>query len=129
MIFDFSDVPDYAWYVDYVYTGVQIGLIKDNFGFIFPDEEITRGEFAFMASGVLNIQDCRLKDSDGDGMPDWWEMEHEGLDPFFAGDAGLDFDFDSRAAARIPDTSGQNVGDRGCHRSISPDSAPAISSG
>jgi hypothetical protein len=32
-------------------------------------------------------------DSDGDGIPDRWELDH-GMDPFFAGDALLDFDGD-----------------------------------
>lgn len=89
----FQDVPDYAWYVDYVYIAVEAGLIQSNAGFVFPDEEITRGEFAFMASGVLQIQDCRLVDTDGDGIPDWWEMENN-LDPMFAGDALYDVDED-----------------------------------
>ncbi|MCK5606256.1 S-layer homology domain-containing protein, partial [Candidatus Pacearchaeota archaeon] len=89
----FQDVPDDAWYVDYVYTAVETGLIRDNAGFVFPDEEITRGEFAFMASGVIELQDCRLIDSDGDGIPDWWEMENN-LDPLFAGDALYDADDD-----------------------------------
>ncbi|MBN2095909.1 S-layer homology domain-containing protein [Candidatus Peregrinibacteria bacterium] len=89
----FIDVPDYAWYKDYVYTAVEIGLIQNQLGFVFPEEEITRGEFAFMASGVLDIQDCKLVDTDEDGMPDWWEMENN-LDPLFAGDAPLDNDED-----------------------------------
>ncbi len=89
----FLDVPEYAWYIDYVYTGVQVGLIPEKNGFVFPDEEITRGEFAFMASGVLDLQNCREVDSDKDGMPDWWEVENN-LDPLFSGDADLDNDDD-----------------------------------
>jgi hypothetical protein len=91
---NFLDVQDYAWYVDYVYTAVQIGLVKESNGFVFPDEEITRGEFAFMANMVLQIKDCRVVDSDNDGMPDWWEMENN-LDPLYSGDAGLDNDGDA----------------------------------
>lgn len=72
----FADVPDYAWYKDYVFTAVEIGLIRNNFGFVNPDEEITRGEFAFMAAGVKDIKECRLVDTDNDGVPDWWEMTH-----------------------------------------------------
>lgn len=72
----FVDVPDFAWYVDYVYTAVQIGLIKENFGLINPDEEITRGEFAFMATGVNDVKECKTVDTDKDGVPDWWEMTH-----------------------------------------------------
>jgi len=33
------------------------------------------------------------KDSDNDGMPDWWEMDY-GLDPYDASDASLDTDSD-----------------------------------
>ena len=93
----FIDVPDYAWYKDYVYTAVEIGLIKQTGGFVFPDEEITRGEFAFMGMGVISIEDCYGVDDDGDGMPDWWEMANN-LDPLFAGDAASDYDFDGLTA-------------------------------
>jgi len=93
----FADVPDYAWYKDYVYTAVQIGLIKETGGFVFPDEEITRGEFAFMGMSVVNMLDCREVDEDKDGMPDWWEMENN-LDPLFAGDALSDADKDGLTA-------------------------------
>jgi uncharacterized repeat protein (TIGR01451 family) len=79
----FQDVPDYAWYVDEVYTAVQIGLIPETAGFVFPDEEITRGEFAFMAAGVSDIKECRVVDTDFDGIPDWWEAQN-GLDPLAA---------------------------------------------
>ena len=72
----YKDVPDYAWYVDHVHTAVEIGLIQESFGFVNPDEEITRGEFAFMAAGVKDISSCRLVDTDQDGTPDWWEMTH-----------------------------------------------------
>ncbi|MFH1410356.1 MAG: S-layer homology domain-containing protein [Patescibacteria group bacterium] len=73
----FVDVPDYAWYVDYVYTAVQMGLIKANFGLVIPDEQITRGEFAFMAAGVKDLMKCRFVDTDKDSVPDWWEMTHD----------------------------------------------------
>jgi uncharacterized repeat protein (TIGR01451 family) len=95
----FADVPDYAWYKDYVYTAIQIGLIKETGGFVFPDEEITRGEFAFMGMGVINMQDCHEVDEDKDGMPDWWEMENN-LDPLYAVDAASDYDFDGLTALK-----------------------------
>ena len=93
----FADVPDYAWYKDYVYTAVEIGLIKESGGFVFPDEEITRGEFAFMGSGVMDMYDCHEVDEDEDGIPDWWEMENN-MDPLFANDAPTDVDFDGLTA-------------------------------
>jgi len=89
----YFDIPDYAWYKDYIYTGVQLGIISTNYGFIFPDEKITRGEFAMMAKNLLNIQDCRLIDSDLDGMPDYWEIQN-GLDPNNLLDGSLDNDKD-----------------------------------
>jgi hypothetical protein len=89
----FLDVLNSAWYKDYVYTGVQIGLIPSHSGFVMPDQPITRGEMAFMAEGVLNVQDCRQVDSDKDGMPDWWEVKN-GLDPLNPADALLDNDHD-----------------------------------
>lgn len=89
----FADVPDFAWYVDYVYTAVQIGLIPEQNGIVRPDEQITRGEFSFMASIVLNLQDCRLVDSDGDGMPDPYEVDNN-LDPLDPTDRDKDNDGD-----------------------------------
>jgi hypothetical protein len=113
----FIDVPDYAWYKDYVYTAVEIGLVKETGGFVFPDEEITRGEFAFMGMGVINIQDCREVDEDGDNIPDWWEVDNN-MDPLFNGDAPLDVDFDGLTALNElqkgtdpnnPDTDGDGI--------------------
>jgi hypothetical protein len=46
---------------------------------------LTEASFIVDGSGTL--------DSDGDGMPDWWELEH-GLNPYFAGDAAMDSDGD-----------------------------------
>lgn len=70
------DVPDYAWYKDYITTGVNMGLITSNYGFVYPDEKITRGEFAMMAKKILDIQDCQVQDTDNDGMPDYWEIQN-----------------------------------------------------
>ncbi|MBT4936369.1 hypothetical protein HON22_00465, partial [Candidatus Peregrinibacteria bacterium] len=55
----FLDVPEYDWAKDYVYTAVNMGLIKNSGGFTFPNEEISRGEFAFMASRILENRACR----------------------------------------------------------------------
>ena len=76
----FKDVVPYAWYVKPVQMAVQMGLIKEKGGLIKPDEAITRGEFAFMATALKNYRQCRLIDEDGDGNFDWWEMTHD-LDP------------------------------------------------
>lgn len=94
----FLDVIDTAWYRDYVYTAVQIGLIKNNSGFVFPDQPITRGEFAFMATGVLKLQECVDVDSDKDSIPDSWEMPTN-LDFLVKGDSESDADGDGLTAA------------------------------
>ncbi|MBI5422146.1 S-layer homology domain-containing protein [Candidatus Peregrinibacteria bacterium] len=90
----YLDMANDAWYKDYVYTAVGMGLIPNHSGFVLPDQQITRGEFAFMASSLVEIKDCRLADSDGDGIPDWWEMAN-GLDPLNPLDALLDNDQDN----------------------------------
>jgi len=76
----FKDVEDFAWYKDDVYTAVQLGLIEVKDGMVKPDQAISRGEFAFMASNLKNYRQCRLVDEDFDGYPDWWEMDNN-LDP------------------------------------------------
>ena len=42
---------------------------------------------------ATNDSNLPTKDSDNDGMPDWWEMDF-GLDPFDASDASIDTDSD-----------------------------------
>jgi len=58
-------------------------------------------------------------DSDGDGIPDWWELEH-GLNPYDPSDALLDFDGDGLSNLREyglgtdpnnPDTDGDGLSD------------------
>ena len=95
----YIDVPDYAWYIDYVYTGVKNGLIKEKTGYVYPNEEITRGEFALMANIVRKLEDCRTVDSDKDGMTDQCEMKND-LDPNDPKDAKLDNDNDGYTNAQ-----------------------------
>ena len=53
----------------------------------------------FQSSQHIDSQDATsdsnlpTKDSDNDGMPDWWEMLYD-LNPFDAADAALDTDMD-----------------------------------
>lgn len=88
------DVPDYAWYEHDIFTGVNLGIIPvHEGGRVFPDEEVTRGEFAMMAKKLLDVADCREKDTDKDGLPDYSEID-AGLDEKDASDAGKDSDGD-----------------------------------
>ncbi len=89
----FFDVPDYAWYKDYIYSALKYGLIKDTVGFIEPDHEITRSEFAEMASILLRYKDCKLIDTDQDQIPDYFEIQYN-LDPTDPEDSGNDPDGD-----------------------------------
>ncbi len=88
------DVPDDAWYSPYVLTGINLGLIpvRDG-GFVLPEQPITRAEFAFMAKKILDVADCREKDTDGDGLMDFEEID-VGLDETDPNDADEDADAD-----------------------------------
>ena len=68
------DVAPDAWYYKEVMTGVNLGMISSHYGFTFPDQAITRGEFAMMANTLLSLSDCRERDSDGDGIFDYVEV-------------------------------------------------------
>lgn len=58
-----------------------------------PEGNLNRGEFIKLADRVLTAYDCSLFDTDGDGMPDFWENRNrlKYLDP---SDADLDPDGD-----------------------------------
>ena len=58
-----------------------------------PNKIITRGEFVVMADRVLMAYDCTLIDTDGDGMPDYWEKKF-GLNYLDPKDGDLDTDGD-----------------------------------
>jgi hypothetical protein len=47
----------------------------------------------FIIEGYTNESPIIVIDSDGDGMPDEWEILHE-LNPFYPDDAGVDYDGD-----------------------------------
>jgi uncharacterized repeat protein (TIGR01451 family) len=58
-----------------------------------PEKAITRAEFVAMADRVLLAYDCSVIDTDGDGMPDYWEKKY-GLNYLDPKDADLDPDKD-----------------------------------
>ncbi len=55
-----SDISDY-WY-GYGIKGIQAWLLTLKNNKIFPDEYITRGEFAIMAAKILSYNQCQTKD-------------------------------------------------------------------
>lgn len=58
-----------------------------------PEKDLTRGQFIELADRVLTAYDCSLIDTDGDGMPDFWEKQHS-LDYLDPSDADEDPDGD-----------------------------------
>lgn len=56
----FKDVHRDDWAKDYLYTGYEQGLITHIKGNVSPDEEITRGEFAMMASKIYDSRRCKI---------------------------------------------------------------------
>ncbi len=46
---------------------------------------------------IIDLQQARDADFDGDGIPNWYEVEKEGSDPFDKAGAGGDLDFDGLA--------------------------------
>ncbi len=80
-----GDLPTTAWYYDYMITGINLGLVTPQIGFSFPNEQITRGEFAMMSERIFNLRDCRVVDSDRDGVFDYIE-EFYGTDKNDAND-------------------------------------------
>ena len=56
---DIHDIPEGAWYRSEVLTAIHIGLLEGVFGFVYPEEKVSRGEFATMAAQVLETNSCR----------------------------------------------------------------------
>jgi len=103
---DIEPSDDDAWYVPYISLAVDLSprLLKESEvkeTFILtpqeaadPNKLLTRAEFVAIADRVLQAFDCYLIDTDGDGMPDIWELQN-GLDPFDPDDANRDPDNDN----------------------------------
>ena len=69
---NFTDVSPY-WY-GYAVKGIEIGIItKKSDGSIGQDEKITRGEFAIMASKILQYTQCRF-DSGNNAISSYIEI-------------------------------------------------------
>lgn len=58
-----------------------------------PEKDLIRGEFIALADRVLAAYDCTLIDTDGDGIPDYWEKQ-KGLNYLDPSDADDDPDKD-----------------------------------
>ena len=58
-----------------------------------PNQLVSRSAFIAMANRVLTAYDCSIVDSDGDFMPDYWELQN-GLNPEDPDDADKDPDRD-----------------------------------
>lgn len=100
-----EEAEDDTWYIPYVEIAQDLtpvlkkeSEVKETFILTpeeaaDPDKHITRAEFIAVADRVLRAFDCYALDSDGDGMPDWWEQKY-GLDPYDPTDANEDPDGD-----------------------------------
>jgi len=79
--------------VAYVFGDIAVDGMKATVHPDHADALVVNQEGRAQARRVdLRLQ-APMPDTDGDGMPDWWETAH-GLDPLSAADAGLDFDGD-----------------------------------
>ncbi len=84
----------------------------------FSDPDVDGDDLDNVAEGVLGT-DPRNPDSDGDGIPDGWEFDHQ-MDPRDASDATEDpdgdglsnrFEYDLGSDPRTPDTDGDRMPD------------------
>lgn len=96
------------------------------------ESSITRGEFAMMVGNLLRVQDCREDDSDGDGLPDNFEIYNVGTSPYNPDtDYGGVTDFvevvNNTNAINDPDDDGSHVtGDEEITGSTETETAPVI---
>lgn len=131
-VIDMGNVPvGVPWYTPYMEIAQDLtpyiqqeGYVRDAFIITAeeaqnPTQPVTRAEFIAMADRVLTVFDCSVIDSDGDGMPDYWEEKY-GLNPFDASDADDDPDGDGLknldeyrhgTDPQNPDTDAGGVGD------------------
>lgn len=56
----YTDLPPDAWYFAAMVTAVDVGLVANYYGSVYPEDKITRGEFAMMASKLLQTNSCDL---------------------------------------------------------------------
>lgn len=73
------DVEEFSWYKEIMYTAVNLNIIEIQNGKTGPNDQIDRAEFARLADAFIKIKDCREVDTDGDSIPNFWEISH-GLD-------------------------------------------------
>lgn len=70
-----------AWYQQYINTAEEYELLPEDFSTSMYHEPITRGEFATMVVNTIEVNDCRLVDTDGEGLSDAEELYIYGTDP------------------------------------------------
>lgn len=70
---EFKDVNEDHWFKDYIETAVEIWMITPREWYIYPMEEITRWEAAFLFATFVKLKDCQLFDSDNNWIKDYLE--------------------------------------------------------
>ena len=91
-----NDLPYRAWYRPAIWTAVKMGLINVQNGYVFPEQAITRAEFAIMAAKVLDDKQCQATiKTDMDISPDYCpnapedrdgDQDHDGCPDIDLGD-------------------------------------------
>lgn len=79
------DVTDLSspWYTNTVAAAQERELYPAGVSVVqsWLEAPITRAEFAMMVQKVAATQDCRTRDTDGDGLPDNFELYNSGTNP------------------------------------------------